>query len=168
MPVASMLLCCPWPRCEPLFQCARVPCSAITVIANLHHVNNLTSLPVCVHMHPHLPVSLATRTTHSPTTSLHPPPPTPTLRVTPQVGNYPGRALSFSIPPGSASPELQSLPSKRVGLYAPHGGTLIARSDTNGEDLEAFAGAGLYDRCVAWRVLGQGGLSGVRVCLAQG
>jgi hypothetical protein len=44
--------------------------------------------------------------------------------------------------------EVHSLPSKRVGLYAPHGGTLIARSDTNGEDLEAFAGAGLYDRCV--------------------
>jgi alpha-glucan,water dikinase len=61
------------------------------------------------------------------------------------VGNYPGRALSFSIPPGSGSPELHSLPSKRVGLYVPHGGTLIARSDTNGEDLEAFAGAGLYD-----------------------
>jgi hypothetical protein len=64
-----------------------------------------------------------------------------------QVGNYPGRALSFSIPPGSSQPQLHSLPSKRVGLYAPHGGTLIARSDTNGEDLEAFAGAGLYDRC---------------------
>jgi alpha-glucan,water dikinase len=61
------------------------------------------------------------------------------------VGNYPGRALSFSIPPGSSQPELHALPSKRVGLYAPHGGTLIARSDTNGEDLEAFAGAGLYD-----------------------
>lgn len=61
------------------------------------------------------------------------------------VGNYPGRALSFSLPPGSTTPELHSLPSKRVGLYAPHGGSLIARSDTNGEDLEAFAGAGLYD-----------------------
>lgn len=64
------------------------------------------------------------------------------------MGNYPGRALSFSLPPGSSTPELHSLPSKRVGLYAPHTGSLIARSDTNGEDLEAFAGAGLYDRCV--------------------
>jgi alpha-glucan,water dikinase len=63
-----------------------------------------------------------------------------------QVGNYPGRALAFSIPPGSNQPEFLALPSKRVGLFAPHGGTLIARSDTNGEDLEAFAGAGLYDR----------------------
>jgi alpha-glucan,water dikinase len=61
------------------------------------------------------------------------------------VGNYPGRALAFSIPPGSNQPEFLALPSKRVGLFAPHGGTLIARSDTNGEDLEAFAGAGLYD-----------------------
>jgi hypothetical protein len=39
-----------------------------------------------------------------------------------------------------------------VGLYVPHGGTLIARSDTNGEDLEAFAGAGLYDRWVVYCV----------------
>ncbi|KAF8071284.1 R1 [Scenedesmus sp. PABB004] len=61
------------------------------------------------------------------------------------VGNYPGRALSFSDSPGAPEPQLLSLPSKRVGLYAPPGGTLIARSDTNGEDLEAFAGAGLYD-----------------------
>lgn len=61
------------------------------------------------------------------------------------VGNYPGRALSFSDSPGAPEPQLLSLPSKRVALYAPQGGTLIARSDTNGEDLEAFAGAGLYD-----------------------
>jgi hypothetical protein len=67
-----------------------------------------------------------------------------------QVGNYPGRALSFSDSPGAPEPQLLSLPSKRVALYAPQGGTLIARSDTNGEDLEAFAGAGLYDRCVWW------------------
>jgi alpha-glucan,water dikinase len=65
-----------------------------------------------------------------------------------QVGNYPGRALSFSDSPGAPEPQLLSLPSKRVALYAPQGGTLIARSDTNGEDLEAFAGAGLYDRFV--------------------
>lgn len=73
-----------------------------------------------------------------------------------QVGNYPGRALSFSLPPGSSQPELHSLPSKRVGLFAPHGGTLIARSDTNGEDLEAFAGAGLYDRYAQGYIAGHG------------
>ncbi|EFN54548.1 hypothetical protein CHLNCDRAFT_135335 [Chlorella variabilis] len=61
------------------------------------------------------------------------------------VGNYPGRALSFAASAG-AQPQLLSLPGKREGLFAgagvPH---LIARSDSNGEDLEAFAGAGLYD-----------------------
>jgi hypothetical protein len=31
-------------------------------------------------------------------------------------------------------------PSKRTALYAPPAGTLIARSDANGEDLEEFAG----------------------------
>ena len=36
---------------------------------------------------------------------------------------------------------LTALPSKRLGLFAADG-TLIARSDSNGEDLEAFAGAG--------------------------
>ena len=35
-----------------------------------------------------------------------------------------------------------ALPSKRVGFFAPSSGALIARSDSNGEDLEAFAGAG--------------------------
>jgi alpha-glucan,water dikinase len=68
------------------------------------------------------------------------------------VGNYPGRALSFAASLGGggncggAEPRLLSLPGKREGLFAtsgmPH---LIARSDSNGEDLEAFAGAGLYD-----------------------
>ncbi|KAI8469254.1 MAG: glutathione synthetase ATP-binding domain-like protein [Monoraphidium minutum] len=62
------------------------------------------------------------------------------------VGNHPGRALSFRDGPEEADEgRLLSLPSKRVALRAPPGGTLIARSDTNGEDLEAFAGAGLYD-----------------------
>lgn len=39
-----------------------------------------------------------------------------------------------------------ALPSKRQALYAPAGGTLIARSDANAEDLEQYAAAGLYDR----------------------
>ena len=39
--------------------------------------------------------------------------------------------------------ELLALPSKRVGLFADAAlASLIARSDSNGEDLEAFAGAG--------------------------
>jgi hypothetical protein len=42
--------------------------------------------------------------------------------------------------------QLLALPSKRQGLYAPPAGCLIARSDTNGEDLAGYAGAGLYDR----------------------
>ena len=62
------------------------------------------------------------------------------------VGNEPGRALSFACgkAPGSAC-EVRSLPSKPAGRFAPAGGTVIARSDSNGEDLEGFAGAGLYD-----------------------
>ena len=39
--------------------------------------------------------------------------------------------------------ELLALPSKRVGLFTDVAlASLIARSDSNGEDLEAFAGAG--------------------------
>ena len=37
---------------------------------------------------------------------------------------------------------MQSLPSKSSALF---GGGLIFRSDSNGEDLPGFAGAGLYD-----------------------
>lgn len=51
-----------------------------------------------------------------------------------------------SRPPPFPCTQLLALPSKREGLFAPEGGTLIARSDTNGEDLEGYAGAGLYDR----------------------
>jgi alpha-glucan,water dikinase len=61
------------------------------------------------------------------------------------VGNYPGRALSFSCPKGGKEAqrvELFAYPSKSVGLY---GGGLIFRSDSNGEDLAGYAGAGLYD-----------------------
>lgn len=50
------------------------------------------------------------------------------------------------LPPPLSPAQLLALPSKREGLFAPEGGTLIARSDTNGEDLEGYAGAGLYDR----------------------
>jgi alpha-glucan, water dikinase len=58
------------------------------------------------------------------------------------VGNYPGRALSFTSRKGVHEPEITAFPSKSLGLY---GGGLIFRSDSNGEDLAGFAGAGLYD-----------------------
>lgn len=37
-------------------------------------------------------------------------------------------------------------PSKQVGLFIKK--SIIFRSDSNGEDLEGYAGAGLYDRFV--------------------
>jgi alpha-glucan,water dikinase len=58
------------------------------------------------------------------------------------VGNYPGRALSFVFQKSSGQQSLLSFPSKSVGLY---GDGLIFRSDSNGEDLAGYAGAGLYD-----------------------
>jgi alpha-glucan,water dikinase len=58
------------------------------------------------------------------------------------VANYPGRALSFTSRKGMHDPLVLTFPSKSHGLY---GGGLIFRSDSNGEDLPGFAGAGLYD-----------------------
>jgi alpha-glucan,water dikinase len=58
------------------------------------------------------------------------------------VGNHPGRALGFLQRRGSSVPRIVSFPSKSLGLYG-HGH--IFRSDSNGEDLLGFAGAGLYD-----------------------
>lgn len=58
------------------------------------------------------------------------------------VSNYPGRALSFSTGKAVLKPELLSFPGKSVGLF---GESVIFRSDSNGEDLEGYAGAGLYD-----------------------
>lgn len=58
------------------------------------------------------------------------------------VGNYPGKALSFTCKKGKGEPYILSFPSKSEGLY---GGGLIFRSDSSGEDLAGFAGAGLYD-----------------------
>lgn len=58
------------------------------------------------------------------------------------VGNYPGKALSFSAAKGKGETRLLSFPSKSVGLF---GSGLIFRSDSNGEDLAEYAGAGLYD-----------------------
>jgi len=58
------------------------------------------------------------------------------------VGNHPGRALSFTWDKTAAKPALLSFPGKSAGWY---GGGLIFRSDSNGEDLAGYAGAGLYD-----------------------
>ena len=74
------------------------------------------------------------------------------------VGNYPGRALSFAVkkstPMEAASgekyiadgeaPRVLGYPSKNVQLKIPRP-TVIFRSDSNGEDLEGYAGAGLYE-----------------------
>ncbi len=58
------------------------------------------------------------------------------------VGNYPGRALSAVVGRTSKSVTLLSYPGKSLAL---RGAGLIFRSDSNGEDLAGFAGAGLYD-----------------------
>mmetsp|Transcript_7326 Transcript_7326/g.32321 ORF Transcript_7326/g.32321 Transcript_7326/m.32321 type:complete len:1089 (+) Transcript_7326:185-3451(+) len=61
------------------------------------------------------------------------------------VGNEPGSALSFTAAKtAGAAPAVRSLPSKPIAHHAPYT-TMIVRSDSNGEDLEGFAGAGLYD-----------------------
>ena len=62
------------------------------------------------------------------------------------VGNYPGRALGFICNKTSLKPTIIAYPSKSHGLY---GSGVIFRSDSNGEDLEGFAGAGLYDSFLA-------------------
>ena len=58
------------------------------------------------------------------------------------VGNYPGRALGFTCKKDTGKLSLLAFPSKSIGMF---GGGLIFRSDSNGEDLAHFAGAGLYD-----------------------
>ena len=40
-------------------------------------------------------------------------------------------------------PQVEMYPSKSDGMFVPE--SLIFRSDSNGEDLEGYAGAGLYD-----------------------
>ncbi|OAI50193.1 hypothetical protein AYO44_05850 [Planctomycetaceae bacterium SCGC AG-212-F19] len=62
------------------------------------------------------------------------------------VGNYPGRALGFTWHKARQQLDILSYPSKSVGLY---GRGVIFRSDSNGEDLQDFAGAGLYDSFLA-------------------
>ncbi|KAJ8569764.1 hypothetical protein K7X08_006341 [Anisodus acutangulus] len=60
------------------------------------------------------------------------------------VGAYPGRALSFICKKKDLnSPQVLGYPSKPIGLFIKR--SIIFRSDSNGEDLEGYAGAGLYD-----------------------
>ncbi|KAG2256802.1 hypothetical protein Bca52824_076096 [Brassica carinata] len=60
------------------------------------------------------------------------------------VGAYPGRSLSFICKKNNLdSPLLLGYPSKPIGLFIRR--SIIFRSDSNGEDLEGYAGAGLYD-----------------------
>ena len=58
------------------------------------------------------------------------------------VGNHPGRALRLACNKTTGHQQILAYPSKSTGLY---GGGLIFRSDSNGEDLAGYAGAGLYD-----------------------
>uniref|UniRef100_A0A6N2K1Z4 alpha-glucan, water dikinase n=1 Tax=Salix viminalis TaxID=40686 RepID=A0A6N2K1Z4_SALVM len=61
------------------------------------------------------------------------------------VGAYPGRALSFICKKNDLNtPQVLGYPSKPFGLFIKR--SIIFRSDSNGEDLEGYAGAGLYDR----------------------
>ena len=58
------------------------------------------------------------------------------------VGNHPGRALRLACNKNTGAQRILAYPSKSLGLY---GDGLIFRSDSNGEDLAGYAGAGLYD-----------------------
>ncbi|KAH9794982.1 alpha-glucan water dikinase 2 [Citrus sinensis] len=63
------------------------------------------------------------------------------------VGAYPGRAMSFVTKKNNLkSPIVTCYPSKLIGLYGKP--SIIFRSDSNGEDLEKYAGAGLYDSVI--------------------
>ncbi|XP_042494835.1 alpha-glucan water dikinase 2-like [Macadamia integrifolia] len=64
------------------------------------------------------------------------------------VGAYPGRAMSFITKKSDLkSPIVVGYPSKHIGLFIKKQ-SLIFRSDSNGEDLEGYAGAGLYDSVI--------------------
>lgn len=57
------------------------------------------------------------------------------------VGAYPGRAMSFIVKKNNLRcPIVTGYASKKIGLSS-----IIFRSDSTGEDLEGYAGAGLYD-----------------------
>lgn len=59
-------------------------------------------------------------------------------------GMVPGSALSFVAQKTDLhNPEVKTFPSKSNGMFVPE--SLIFRSDSNGEDLAGYAGAGLYE-----------------------
>ncbi|PRW33076.1 alpha-glucan water chloroplastic [Chlorella sorokiniana] len=59
-------------------------------------------------------------------------------------GTVPGAALTFVARKDDIeNPKVLLYPSKGEGMFVPE--SLIFRSDSNGEDLEGYAGAGLYD-----------------------
>lgn len=59
-------------------------------------------------------------------------------------GTVPGSALSFIAPKSDPrNAEVKTFPSKSQGMFVPE--SLIFRSDSNGEDLAGYAGAGLYE-----------------------
>ncbi|CBZ54723.1 hypothetical protein NCLIV_051500 [Neospora caninum Liverpool] len=64
------------------------------------------------------------------------------------VGNYAGRSLGWRMKRG-ADPVVVAFPSKSECLICPP--CLIFRSDSNGEDLENFAGAGLFESVPAFQ-----------------
>ena len=60
-------------------------------------------------------------------------------------GTVPGTALAFTARKDALdAPQVLLYPSKSEGMFV-EDGSLIFRSDSNGEDLEGYAGAGLYD-----------------------
>ena len=63
------------------------------------------------------------------------------------VKGCPASMVASVVLQANADVRLASLPSKRLGLFAAQP-SLIARSDSNGEDLEAFAGAGEPKLCL--------------------
>ncbi|CDJ46284.1 alpha-glucan water dikinase 1, putative [Eimeria brunetti] len=64
------------------------------------------------------------------------------------VGNYAGRALGWT-QTRNGEPRVVAFPSKSIALTCKQ--CLIFRSDSNGEDLEGFAGAGLFESIPAER-----------------
>lgn len=59
-------------------------------------------------------------------------------------GTVPGSALSFVAQKTDLrNPQVKTFPSKSNGMFVPE--SLIFRSDSNGEDLAGYAGAGLYE-----------------------
>mmetsp|Transcript_10005 Transcript_10005/g.17421 ORF Transcript_10005/g.17421 Transcript_10005/m.17421 type:complete len:1079 (-) Transcript_10005:964-4200(-) len=67
------------------------------------------------------------------------------------VGNAPGRAFTFTSDKAGSCIDVLNFGSKRVAYFVDDSksanakGGLMVRSDSNGEDLEDFAGAGLYE-----------------------